>query len=230
MVGLVVAILAASAISIVLSTQLAVGPQGPKGDSGEIGPQGLQGLPGVDGVSGLDGVDGADGVDGVDGKDGVNGTDGVDGLDGKSAYEIWLDEGNSGTEQDFLDSLKGEQGPAGVFSIENMSGWLPAPAFDSGWVSNWTDEVEYLRISLYHGLNTTDVFVYVVGRLNQTIEVWENGSVHQFAYGGLFGRLGGGAGVFWVLGESKIELYRLIPDSVVPWHEVRVLIWKVQEP
>lgn len=32
----------------------------------------------------------------------------VKGLDGKSAYEIWLEQGNTGTEQDFLDSLKGE--------------------------------------------------------------------------------------------------------------------------
>lgn len=39
-------------------------------------------------------------------------TDAIDevGADGKSAYEIWLDAGNSGTEQDFLDSLKGDKG------------------------------------------------------------------------------------------------------------------------
>lgn len=30
-------------------------------------------------------------------------------LTGKSAYEIWLEQGNVGTEQDFLDSLKGEK-------------------------------------------------------------------------------------------------------------------------
>ena len=29
---------------------------------------------------------------------------------GKSAYDIWLEQGNEGTEQDFLDSLKGEGG------------------------------------------------------------------------------------------------------------------------
>ena len=29
----------------------------------------------------------------------------VRGIDGKSAYEIWLEQGNTGTEQDFLDSL-----------------------------------------------------------------------------------------------------------------------------
>jgi hypothetical protein len=30
-----------------------------------------------------------------------------DGTDGKSAYQIWLDNGNEGTEKDFLESLKG---------------------------------------------------------------------------------------------------------------------------
>jgi len=32
---------------------------------------------------------------------------------GKSAYETWLDLGNTGTEQDFIDSLKGEPGEDG---------------------------------------------------------------------------------------------------------------------
>jgi hypothetical protein len=31
------------------------------------------------------------------------------GRDGKSAYEIWLEQGNEGSEQDFLDSLKGDK-------------------------------------------------------------------------------------------------------------------------
>lgn len=35
------------------------------------------------------------------------------GKDGKSAYDIWLEQGNTGTEQDFLDSLKGDQGLQG---------------------------------------------------------------------------------------------------------------------
>jgi hypothetical protein len=35
------------------------------------------------------------------------------GRDGKSAYEIWLEQGNEGSEQDFLDSLKGDQGEKG---------------------------------------------------------------------------------------------------------------------
>lgn len=40
------------------------------------------------------------------GEDGVDGKDGADGSNGKSAYEMWIDAGNTGTEEDFLNSLK----------------------------------------------------------------------------------------------------------------------------
>lgn len=40
----------------------------------------------------------------------LKGQDGVDGLDGVSAYQTWLDLGNIGTEQDFINSLKGQDG------------------------------------------------------------------------------------------------------------------------
>lgn len=43
----------------------------------------------------------------IQGKDGADGTSGSD---GKSAYQIWLDAGNIGTEQDYLNSLKGQDG------------------------------------------------------------------------------------------------------------------------
>ena len=41
---------------------------------------------------------------------------------GKSAYQIWLEEGNIGTKQDFLDSLKGEPGPAGPQGPQGVKG------------------------------------------------------------------------------------------------------------
>jgi hypothetical protein len=44
------------------------------------------------------------------GADGVNGTNGTNGIDGKSAYQEWLDEGNTGDETDFLNSLKAQIG------------------------------------------------------------------------------------------------------------------------
>ena len=55
--------------------------------------------------------------------DGVNTevkAEGVDGADGKSAYEIWLGAGHSGSEDDFLQWLKGDNDPFGdvVTSID----------------------------------------------------------------------------------------------------------------
>lgn len=44
----------------------------------------------------------------------------VKGEDGKSAYEIWLEQGNTGSEQDFLDSLIGEEGK-GISKIEKTN-------------------------------------------------------------------------------------------------------------
>lgn len=56
------------------------------------------------------------------GKDGINGTNGTNGENGKSAYQIWLDEGNIGTEEDFILSLKGEQGIQGIQGPQGEQG------------------------------------------------------------------------------------------------------------
>lgn len=91
-------------------------------------------------TNGKDGNDGEDGKDGTtwkigdngnwwadygDGKgfvdsgkaskgaDGKNGTDGTNGVDGKSAYELAKDAGFTGTEAEWLASLKGEKGDKG---------------------------------------------------------------------------------------------------------------------
>lgn len=65
----------------------------------------------------LKGVDGRNGVDGLSGKDGKNGTDGLpgrDGIDGKSAYIIAIEHGFTGTENEWLQSLKGADGKDGI--------------------------------------------------------------------------------------------------------------------
>lgn len=46
---------------------------------------------------------------------------GPEGKPGKSAYQIWLDKGNTGTEEDFLNTLKGPPGASvepGTFHID----------------------------------------------------------------------------------------------------------------
>lgn len=47
---------------------------------------------------------------------------GEDGVDGDSAYQIWLNLGNVGTEQDFIDSLVGPAGPAGPTGPQGPQG------------------------------------------------------------------------------------------------------------
>lgn len=47
---------------------------------------------------------------------------GDSGSDGKSAYEIWLSAGNTGTLEDFLASLKGEKGSTGKQGLKGESG------------------------------------------------------------------------------------------------------------
>lgn len=70
-------------------------------------------------TNGADGTNGRDGVDGKDGKDGTNGTDGTN---GKSAYEIAKDNGFVGSEDDWLDSLKGEKGDNGSNGANGLNG------------------------------------------------------------------------------------------------------------
>lgn len=77
----------------------------------------LKGVDGKDGVNGKNGCDGRNGVDGLPGKDGKSGADGLpgrDGIDGKSAYIIAVEHGFSGTETEWLQSLKGADGKDGI--------------------------------------------------------------------------------------------------------------------
>jgi hypothetical protein len=110
------------------------GAQGPKGDKGDDGSDGADGQPGTPGQDGQDGsqgpkgdqgdpgVNGQDGQDGLPGTPGVDGTDGQDGSDGESAYQVWLDLGNTGTEQDFIDSIKGADGQDGTDGQDGLPG------------------------------------------------------------------------------------------------------------
>ena len=87
----------------------------------------LKGVDGKDGVNGKNGCDGRNGVDGLPGKDGKSGADGlpgrdgIDGTDGKSAYIIAVEHGFSGTETEWLQSLKGADGRDGI--IPDMSNY-----------------------------------------------------------------------------------------------------------
>ena len=81
-----------------------IGPRGPQGDQGESGLQGERGPAGPGGDQGERGFDGAPGQ---------NGAPGVNGAPGLSAYQLWLELGNTGTVGDFMQSLHGADGAPG---------------------------------------------------------------------------------------------------------------------
>jgi hypothetical protein len=60
---------------------------------------------------------------GLMGAPGPQGPAGQNGSNGQSAYDIWLSQGNTGTQQDFLNSLQGVQGPAGQNGTNGQSAY-----------------------------------------------------------------------------------------------------------
>lgn len=116
-------------------TTVIQGEKGDKGDNGlsayeiwlSLGNSGTEtdfmtSLKGERGQRGSKGEKGDKGDTGLTGEKGENGKDGADGHDGKSAYEIWLSLGNSGTETDFVASLKGDKGERGEQGLQGLRG------------------------------------------------------------------------------------------------------------
>lgn len=93
---------------------------------------------------------------------------------------------------------------------------LGEPDYDSGWVSMPRTK------SFEHGLGTTELFVYVIGKGGSI------SGIHQWGYGGITD-LGLQKGLYWRTSSSNhVTLYRYRSDSA--WNQVRVLIWKIPIP
>lgn len=74
------------------------------------------------GVNGVMGPQGDVGVTGPQGPSGAQGPVGIAGQNGKSAYQIWIDLGNVGTESAFLASLTGPTGATGSSGSNGSNG------------------------------------------------------------------------------------------------------------
>ena len=72
-------------------------------------------------VESLKGEKGADGADGADGDTGADGADGADGANGKSAYDLAVDNGFTGTEAEWVESLNGKDGVDGTISFDSLT-------------------------------------------------------------------------------------------------------------
>lgn len=81
--------------------------KGPKGDTGESGPKGDTGEKGVPGEKGDPGERGLQGEQGIQGEQGLKGDPGI------SAYEVAVQNGFSGTEAEWLQTLVGSKGEKG---------------------------------------------------------------------------------------------------------------------
>ena len=73
-------------------------------------------------------------------------------VQGLSAYEIWLQQGNTGTEEDFIKSLIGESGK-GIVNIEKTSTDNLIDIYTITYTDNTTDTkntatIEFVKTSL----------------------------------------------------------------------------------
>jgi len=149
-------------------------------------------------------LQGPKGEKGDKGETGTQGTQGIQGMPG----------------------IQGIQGRAANYTIGNLSGWVQAPAYDSGWLSNWTEDVALycLRINVTHGLNTTELLVYMIGRD-------QSGNIHHRGYGNEGSTY---VGAFWSLpSKNQVNIFRARNDDIntlYPWTEVRVMLWKIAPP
>ena len=111
------------------------GDQGPKGEPGEQGVQGPKGEPGEQGIQGPKGDPGEQGIQGPKGDP------------GKSAYQLAVDNGFVGTEDEWLASLKqgpkGDQGEHGKQGADGKSAYQLA--VDSGFVGSESDWLTSLK-------------------------------------------------------------------------------------
>ena len=123
------------------------GIQGPKGDPGEPGKQGPKGESGEQGIQGPKGYPGEPGKQGPKGESGEQGVQGPKGDPGKSAYQVAVDNGFVGTEDEWLASLKqgpkGDQGEPGKQGADGKSAYQLA--VDGGFVGSESDWLTSLK-------------------------------------------------------------------------------------
>ena len=74
---------------------------------------------------------------------------------GKSAYEIWQEEGNVGSEQDFLNSLKGQDGTNGINGQNGTNGQDGKSAYQI-WLDNGNTGTEQDFLNSLKGQNGTN--------------------------------------------------------------------------
>ena len=114
-----------------------------------------------------------------------------------------------------LQGPQGEQGPEGEPGPEGPAGF-GAPDYDSGWRSVSKGG----GVNLNHGLSTTSLLVYLVGKGQTT------GDVNQIAIGTTDLIASDSYGALWTLPDKDtIQVMRAGADQA--YEQFRVMIWKI---
>ncbi|MDE6678902.1 MAG: hypothetical protein K2K02_07660, partial [Ruminococcus sp.] len=110
----------------------------------------------------------------------IQGEKGDKGDDGLSAYEIWLSLGNSGTEADFIASLKGEQGIQGLKGekgADGIDGFSPiievCENTETSYrllITNKTNSFETPNLKGLNGVSGGETFITIDSELSGTSE------------------------------------------------------------
>lgn len=177
-----------------------------------VGPKGDQGVPGTQGIQG------------VQGPQGENGTDGTD---GDSAYQIWLDLGNEGTEQDFIDSLtgpQGDQGPQGDVGLTGDEGpqGAPGPAGIQGEAGEDGTDTIFTEGSPANGLGKSGDIAYDITTSYPQVDIYQK-DADAWGLKGTFGNVinpggGGPAEDSYLFRATKVvdSTYTTTADSFLP--------------
>ena len=167
-----------------------IGPRGPVGATGPQGPQGEQGIQGLNGETGATGLTGPTGATGPQGPKGDTGETGTQGATGETG-------------------ATGPQGLQGIPGLGVQSGFVVAPAYDSGWVASNGGSLRF-----FHGLNTSDVVV----ELRRYTPFSTNEIDRGIAQTGLH---------WYNLTSSEVFVESTYPSGT---HYLRVMMWKITPP
>lgn len=117
---------------------------------------------------------------------------------------------------DEIELTPGPTGPIGPQGPQGPPGGFDAPDYDSGWISIAAGD----GVEVRHELGTSNVFVYLVGRITP------GGALHQYGYGedryvdsGIKNK-----GVYWFsLTTFNIWIVRGAQDTF--WEQFRLRLW-----
>jgi hypothetical protein len=115
------------------------------------------------------------GIQGPTGATGPVGPVGASGASGQSAYDLWLAQGNTGTVQDFLNTLVGPQGAIGLTGPVNTYVGGNGISITNDTISVNQNEIASLSQGIRVGFTASTTWLCPPGVSQITVELWGGG-------------------------------------------------------